>query len=235
MGCIREGYPMFLFKTSHLPVVIATLAITLTPACAEDNDGTPILHPVEAACIEYTMSGQMQNGTMTRCHRDNAYETYEIQNIKVGIAGFTQTQNQHTIIIGDTIYAINLATNTGTKTQNPMYEGVANAMQNADPEEVSDAFIAAMGFTSTGTTKTIADNTCTVYNSNMMGTVCLMENGLMLEQTFMGNSTVATSVMIGDGGDDANYTLYQTVPINAGPDLSNIPNLQDIMNQMPQQ
>ncbi len=37
----------------------------------------------------------------------------------------------------------------------------------------------------------------------------------------MGNTQVAVGVFIGDGGDDANYTLYQNVQITDGPDLSN--------------
>ena len=37
----------------------------------------------------------------------------------------------------------------------------------------------------------------------------------------MGNTQTALSVSYGDGGDIANYTLYQDVPITEGPDLSN--------------
>ncbi len=51
----------------------------------------------------------------------------------------------------------------------------------------------------------------------------------------MGNTQTAVSVSIGDGGDDANYTLYQTVPITDGPDLSNMPNWQDLLDQGQQQ
>lgn len=202
---------------------------------AQANDDTPILHPVEAVCIEYELTGQMQQGTTTRCHRDYAYEQYEIQNVTIGIAGFTQSQNKHNITIGNTIYAIDLGTNTGMKTINPMYDQVANAMQGADPAEMASTFIAAMGFTPTGASKTIADTNCSVYGSAMLGTVCLTEDGLMLEQAIMGNTTIATSVSIGDSGSDDNYTLYQDVPITEGPDLSNISSLQDIMNQVPQQ
>ncbi len=209
----------------------ALLAASLSPVIA--NDATPKLHPVEAVCITYEMTGQMMNGGSTRCHRDFAYEQYEIQNTTVGFAGMTQSQNQHTITIGDTIYAINLATNTGTQTQNPMYAGLVAALEDKTPEEMSAAFLDAMGFTATTVTKTIADLLCTVYTSMQMGSACLTEDGLMLEQEFMGNVTTATSVSIGDGGDDANYTLYQNVPITEGPDLSN--GLGGLMDQLGQQ
>jgi len=195
------------------------------------DDETPQLHPLEAACIDYELSGQMQNGTIRRCHRNFAHESFEIQDMTVGFGGFSQTQQQHTITIGATIYAIDVAANTGTQTTNPMYDDLVAAMQNTDPSDMADTFITAMGFTATGATKTVADTTCNIYNSNMMGTACLTDGGLMLEQSMMGNTQTAVSVSIGDGGDDADYTLYQTVTISDGPDLSNMPSLQDLMNQ----
>ena len=211
-------------------VCVFIVLVSVPSAMAIADDSTPILHPVEAACIDYVMSGQMQQGTSTRCHRDFAYEQFEIQNLSIGFGGFSQTQNVHNITIGDTIYAIDLSTNAGTQTTNPMYAGLVAALQDTDPADMAGTFIAAMGFTATGATKTIADTTCNVYNSSMMGTICLMDNGLLLEQSIMGNTQTAVSVSIGDGGEDANYTLYQTVPITDGPDLSNMPSLQDLMN-----
>ncbi len=220
-------------KSVGVCVFIVLLSVPSAVAIADDS--TPILHPVEAACIDYVMSGQMQQGTSTRCHRDFAYEQFEIQETNIGFGGFSQTQNMHNITIGDTIYAIDLSTNTGTQTTNPMYAGLVAALQDTDPADMADNFIAAMGFTATGAAKTIAGATCNVYSSGMMGTMCLMDNGLLLEQSVMGNTQTAVSISIGDGGDDANYTLYQTVPITAGPDLSNMPSLQDLMNLGQQQ
>ena len=214
----------------------ALLGLLVIPAAAVvADDNTPMLSVVEAVCIDYETSGDMQNGTSTRCHRDYAYEQYEIQNLTMGFGGFSQSTNQHTIAIGPTIYVIDLSTNTGTRMTNPMYDQIVNATQNADPEDFVDTFLTAMGYTATGTSKTIADTTCNVYNSPMLGTLCLTEEALMLEQSIMGNTTVATSVSMGDGGSDDNYTLYQNVPITDGPDLSNMPNLQDLMNQGQQQ
>lgn len=211
------------------------LALIVAPVAFAVADDTPVLHPIEAVCVSYEMSGQMQQGTTTRCHRDYGYETYEIQNMTVGFGAFTQTQNQHIITIGNTIYTIDLSTNTGTQTINPMYDDMVNAMQGSDPGELGDEFITAMGFTATGATNTIAGTTCNVYDSAMMGSACLTDNGLMLEQSVMGNSTVATDVSIGDGGSDDNYTLYQNVTITQGPDLSDMPSLQDLINQGQQQ
>ncbi len=205
--------------------------IWVTPLIA--NDATPRLHPTEKACISYETSGQMMNGTTTRCHRDYAYEQYEIQNTEIGFAGITQQQDQHTITIGEWIYAINLQTNTGTKTANPMYDGLVSALDGSSPEEMSATFMSAMGMTATGETRVVADTNCNVYTSAQMGSVCMTDGGLMLEQEFMGTTQIAVSVSIGDGGDDANYTLYQSVPITDGPDLSN--GIQGLIDQFGQQ
>ncbi len=199
--------------------VTALLAVVCS-GTASANDDTPVLHPVEAVCIEYKMTGPMQQGTSTRCHRDFGYEQYEIQNISIGFGGFSQTQNQHTITIGDQIYAINLQTNTATQTTNPVYASIVAALEDSTPAQISTRFINAMGYTPTGASKTIADTQCTVYSSSQLGTACLTADGLLLEQSVMGTGQTATSVLIGSGGEDANYTLYQTVPISQGPDLS---------------
>ena len=205
----------------HLMFVCSTAALLAGPAAAES--ATPKLHPVEKACVTYDLGGQMQSGTLTRCHRDFAYETYEIQNVSIGFGGFSQTQTSHTITVGDTIYNVDTKAKTATKTDNPMYDSLVSALQNSSAEDMGSAFLDAMGMTSTGTTKTVAGETCTVYSSQMMGQACLSSDWLMLEQTVMGMTQTATSVSRDTGGDDANYTLYQTVSVSNGPDLSNLP------------
>ena len=104
-------------------------------------------------------------------------------------------------------------------------------MANSDSDDMTAAFLAAMGFSPNGQSKTIADTDCNVYNSAQMGTVCLTDDGLMLEQDFMGNRQVALTVSYGDGGTDENYTLYQNVPITDGPDLSNGIDIQGLIDQ----
>lgn len=207
----------------------AASSVSMNAAAAPSN-GTPRLHPVKEVCIRYEMTGQMMNGDTTRCHRKYAYEQYEIQNTTIGVAGLTQTQNQHTITIGDTIYAIDLQAGTGTKTANPMYAGLVSALDKSTPEQMAETFIASMGFTPNGQSKVVAGQDCAVHTAAQMGAVCLTDDGLMLEQNFMGNVQSAVSVSRGDGGADENYTLYETVPITEGPDLSN--GLQGLIDQM---
>ena len=207
----------------------AISALAMPAVSASANSNTPKLHPVEKVCIDYTMTGQMMNGTTTRCHRDFAYEQYEIQDMTVGFGGFTQTQQSHVITIGETIYNINTATNTATQATNPFYSQMVSALSNSSPSEMGAAFMSGMGFTATGSSKTIAGMSCATYSSAQMGNVCMTENGLMLEQSFMGNTQTATSVNVGSAGDAANYTAYQQASVSQAPDLSN--GLQGLMDQ----
>ncbi len=205
--------------------LFVTLFISSSIVCADN----PKLHPIDEMCVTYELSGQMQNGSQITCHRNYGYEKYEILNITIGVAGFTQSQNTHNITVGELIYAIDLDKNTGTKTKNPMYESIVNAMEGKDSDEMSSAFISSMGYRPTGESKNIAKHQCTVY-AGQLGTLCLTDNGIMLEQSVMGSTTIATEVNVGDSGDNDSYTLYENVAITEGPDLSNL-NLQDLMNQ----
>ena len=211
--------------------------IEFTPAAvAETPEDKPKpvkqirLHPVKEACITYEMTGEMMSGTTTRCHRKWAFEQYEIQDFSVGFGGFTQAQKSHSITIGDTIYAIDVEAGTGTKTTNPMYADLVEEMKDADVDDMTTAFISALGMQRTDQTKTIANTKCRVYQSQQMGTVCMTDDGLMLETVFMGMGQIATSVKKGDGGDSANYELYKKVTITDGPDLSQ--GLEGLMEQL---
>ncbi len=221
--------------TTRIAAILLVAGTLMAISGQSAAQSTPQLHPVEAACVEFQATGPMMNGTTTRCHRDYAYEAYEIQHMQVGFGGMTQSQDQHNITIGNMIYSINLQTNTGTQTVNPLYDGLVNSMANSDSDDMTAAFLTAMGFSPNGQSKNIADTDCNVYNSAQMGMVCLTDDGLMLEQDFMGNRQVALSVSYGDGGDDENYTLYQNVPITDGPDLSNGIDIQGLIDQFGQQ
>ncbi|MEM9053793.1 MAG: hypothetical protein AAGB16_00580 [Pseudomonadota bacterium] len=215
--------------TCKLLVLATSAAFTLPLAAA--NPDTPKLHPVEAVCIDYEQSGQMQSGTSTRCHRDFGYEQYEISELTIGMAGFSQSQSNFTVTIGDTIYAIDTAANTATQTVNPMYQGLADAVDQSGSDAVSASFLSAMGMTPTGQTQTIIGMTCNVYSSNMMGSACLTTDGLMLEQTVMGTQMIATSVSY-DAGDAENYRRHESATIRQGPDLSNgLSGLSDFLGQ----
>lgn len=184
------------------------------------SGGNPKFHPVKEACIEYDLTGQAMNGHMINCHRKYGYERYEIQATEIGFGGITQTQNQHSIFIGEVIYAIDEQAGTGKRTINPAYAEMVKAMENASPEEMTEIFLSSFGYTPTGEQKTIAGHECIVYSAATIGGACFTPKGLLLEQDVLGTRQVATKVTM-SGGDEANYTLHQRVAITEGPDLSN--------------
>ncbi len=206
-------------------LVASTLHVA--PARAAD----PILHPVGGVCIRFNMKGQLMNGTTLRCHRRNGFEQFEIQDIETGIGNIKQKQKQHTITIGDTVYAIDTATMTGTKTINPMYQTIVRAMKGRSPEEFGRTFMTSMGFAPTGESKTIAGIECEVYGAAGLGKNCVSPDALTLEQDVLGNKMTAIEVSY-DGGNDEDYRLYEKIKIRQGPDLSNGLNIQDLVKQL---
>lgn len=210
--------------------VAANTAPGSNSAPNQSSSGQPRLHPVRKVCIDYVMSGPMMSGTSTKCHRKFAFEQYAIEHTEIGFGGITQSQDQHTITIGEIIYAIDVDAGTGMQTVNPMYAGIVSALENTSAEDMSAAFLASSGFSPTSEIKTIAETECIVHTSAQLGSACFTPDGLLLEQSIMGTTQTAVSVDIGNGGANDNYTLYQNVNITEGPDLSD--GIQGLMNQM---
>jgi hypothetical protein len=196
--------------------LILSLAALPTLAAAEDP-----LHPLESVCVRYETTGPLMNGETVRCHRAFGWEQYEVQDFSISMAGITQTQRMHSITVGDTIYNINTANMTATKTTNPFFAPVAQAVSRSSPEEMGQNIMQAMGFRATGQIRTIAGHECEMQVSPIIGTACMTADAVILEQELMGLKMTATRVEIDQGGgEDAMYTLYKALPVSAGPDLS---------------
>lgn len=174
-------------------------------------------HPLEQFCVEYDNQGLM-SGKTVQCQRKWGAESYTIEDTVIEVGDITRHQKSHNITIGDMIYAINPETMTGTKTKNPLYEKLAEA----DVEQLAKSMMAAMQFEDTGEDKQIAGNTCNVLKSPMGMAGCYTDTMVPLEISGMGLTRVATSVDLDNGGDDANYTLYEQAEITEGPDLGAI-------------
>lgn len=217
-------------------ILLASTAMLLaacnnSPANGQDGDDDGIFaadlggdsfvkfHPQENFCVTYEHSGMM-SGTAVNCMRKWGTERVEIEDFTIGIAGFTQQEKAHKIYIGDEIYVINTDNMTGTQTTNPIQEDLSNT----DPIALGEAMMAGWGMVDSGEDKTIAGLQCNVMTSPTMGSVCLTENLVMLEQNFMSVNRIATSVDLTSGGDDDNYTLYERVELTEGPDVGAILN-----------
>ena len=176
-------------------------------------------HPQEKFCIEYENSGMM-TGTSINCMRKWGNERVEIENFSIGIAGVTRTQKSHKIYIGDQIYVLDTDKMTGTVTTNPLFQDLSNT----DPIALGEAMMDSLNMTDSGEDKTIAGVECNVMTSPQMGSVCMTDDLVMLEQSFMGQNRIATSVDLTSGGDDASYTLYEEVELTEGPDIEALMN-----------
>lgn len=174
-------------------------------------------HPQEEFCVEYENTGMM-SGTSINCMRKWGTERVEIEDFVIGIGGFTQSQKAHKIYVEDQIYVLDTDNMTGTQTTNPIQEDLSNT----DPIALGEAMMASWGMVDSGEDKTIAGVTCNVMQSPSMGSVCLTDNLVMLEQSFMGVERIATSVDLSSGGDDADYTLYEQVELKEGPNVADI-------------
>jgi len=191
------------------------------------------LHPVEKVCISYQMQGPLMKGGTTRCHRQYGFESFEIQDMEVGVAGLVQKQQSHNISIGDQLYSIDRATNTGTVTTNPMYAPLVRSIEQHgnNAEAIGKAFMSGMDFQPTGQRKDIAGKSCNVLASPNVGRICLSDDALMLEQDFAGMKQIAVEVAVGEDGGEENYELYQTVQLRQGVDLSEGFDMQSLINQ----
>ena len=174
-------------------------------------------HPQENFCVEYEASGPI-SGTSLECMRNWGTERVEIEDYEIGFGGFTQTQNAHNIYIGDQIYNINPDTLTGTVTTNPLYQDLSET----DAIALGQAMMEDMGMVDSGEDKEIAGLSCNVMTSPQLGSVCLTDNVVMLEQNFAGQNRIATSVDLTSGGPDENYTLFERAEITEGPDVEAI-------------
>ena len=175
-------------------------------------------HPEKQFCVEYSHEGTL-SGTSKNCSRNWGAESVTIENMKIGIGGFSQEQNSHKITIGDTIYVIDPAKMTGTKTKNPIYKDLSKT----DPIQLGKAMMEQLQMNDTGEDKDIAGISCNVLKSDALGGGgCFTDNMVMLELDMMGAKQVATKVDLNSGGDDADYRLYEKAEITDGPDVGAI-------------
>ncbi len=204
------------------------------------------LHPLEAYWIKYSQEGMMQSGEIVQQCRNWCNEMAETTKTTMSMGGFSQSTNQKSITIRDTIYNVDLDKGTVTKTANPMYDSLVQSLQNSgnDQTAMMQAWLKALGYQSTGNTRTVAGETCTDYTSaQLMGsTTCLTDDGLALytEVAVAGMQPMvrkAVEVRRNDPGKAEDYGIPKgstpaAVKQPAGmPDMKQI---QEMLKNMPQ-
>lgn len=198
---------------------LATLLLTtLVAGCGSDaeNGGggdAPGLRFIgeEQVCIDYQVAG-LQAGSKTRCYRDWGNAQLEINDLSMSIGPMTQQLRERIITRGAQIIRIDEQTGSGTSTQNPLYDQIAQSMQQSgsDGQDFGARMFQAMGGSQTDETRTIAGESCRVWKLPSLGaTHCATDTGLSLATNVtLGVAMQETAVAVrhGDGGSDAQWS-----------------------------
>ncbi len=148
---------------------------------------------VKQACIEYTVSGDMQSGTEVLYfdHWGAREAKYEMKTIKVG--PMKTEENKVTYMEGSMAYTVNLKDNTGSKMENPMLKG----FEGQDLSEVGEKMMKQMGGKKIGSEKFLGKQ-CDIWEIKQMGTKSWVWKGVPMktELNMMGMkiNVVATKI-----------------------------------------
>ncbi len=186
-----------------LQILIAIVLLAAFAACnqttAEDegggngSDSKMKRYGVKQACIEYTVSGDMQSGTeVLYFDQWGAREAkYEMKTTKVG--PMKTEENKVTFMEGAMAYTVNLKDNTGSKMENPMLK----SFEGQDLTEVGEKMMKQMGGKKIGSEKLLGKQT-DIWEIKQMGTKSWVWKGVPLktELNMMGMkiSIVATKI-----------------------------------------
>ena len=194
-------------------VVVTTFLMACTGAWANP----PPLHAVDRYCAVYQIDG-VTKGELKTCQKDFGNKRFELWNTTTGFGPFKQKDERHVIFIQKHIFTKNKG--QALKTTNPAYEQIAARMQSADPETLQKTFMEAMQYQPTGELKRVGNVDCEVSQSPGLGTVCLTPEGVLAEQSALGQTQRLIKLTLGDAGD---ATLYDPeawgLPITDGPDV----------------
>ena len=186
-----------------LQILIAIVFLAAFTACnqtrAEDegggsNSGSKMKrYGVKQACIEYTVSGDMQSGTeVLYFDQWGAREAkYEVKTTAVG--PIKTEENKVTFMEGTMMYTVNLKDKTGSKMENPMLKG----FEGQDLTEVGEKMMKQMGGKKIGSEKFLGRQ-ADIWEIKQMGTKSWVWKGVPLksELNMMGMkiSIVATKI-----------------------------------------
>ena len=127
-------------KLASLSIMIFLGVYSVSLAANLDNMKP---YEIEEGRIEYKLSG-INNGTETLQFTKWGIKASTRTKTTMTIMGMTQKTDQLTITDGLWIYNVNMATNTATKMQNPMFKSLANR-KNKTLKQTGEDLMKAMG------------------------------------------------------------------------------------------
>ncbi len=190
-----------------LQLLIAIILLAAFAGCGQnsgdDEGGSPSgsdmkRYGVKQACIEYTVSGDMQSGTEV-LYFDNwgAREAkYEMKTTNAG--PMKMEENKVAFLEGAMMYNVNLKDNTGTKMENPMLKG----FEGQDMTEVGEKMLKQMGGKKIGSERFLGKQ-CDIWEIKRMGTKSWVWQGVTLktESNMMGMNINIVATKISENFD----------------------------------
>ncbi|MEP1095142.1 MAG: hypothetical protein ABJG78_08530 [Cyclobacteriaceae bacterium] len=177
---------------------------------------------IKSGIIEYELSGA-QSGKETVYFDDWGYREAKYTEAEFSFSGFTQKNNSITIMEGKMIYSIDLSTNTGTKVENTMFDG----LEDEDLEKMGEKMMKEMGGEKTGTEE-VMNKECDVWEIKHMGSKTWVWKSIPLKTEVnmgMQMNIVATSITEGD-------VPAEKFEIPEGITFQDAGNLDDIMKKL---
>ena len=190
----------------------AAAALLAFAGAAQATASDARFYGLESFTVVYESAG-MQTGTKTIHARENGKVRAEISDLQIKMGGMTiPPKKLRTVTNGAEIVTIDLATNTGTRMTNPLYDRMAAGMEGKSGLDVGMDFMKALGGSQTGETRTIAGAACSVWTiPSLMQEHCITDDGITLFTSSnlagMNMSETAVEYRPGDGGPDEAFSL----------------------------
>jgi hypothetical protein len=213
-------------KKSFLTTAFVMLLIVLTSANlsgqTKNRTGSKIKWlDVEKICIEYKMTG-MQIGMKKDYYIDWGNESLSILDVVMEMGPIKQRTHTATYTKGNKIYTVDLQTNKGTVTKNPM----RSAKSEKQAEQFGDDFMKEFG-KEVGS-KEFLGKTCRVFEMPNLGTKTLVWKNITLKSVtgFGTMKQIMAAIKLIFNFDEKILNLPTNIKFEEGP------NLDDIMKKM---
>jgi len=210
------------YLTTIFLIVLLALAWTNSPVQGKKEIASKVKrHEIEQACIEYEIAG-MQKGTETVYFIDWGNEELTILDVVMEMGPMKQRTHTATYMKGNKIYTVDLETNKGTVTENPM----KSATSENQAKQFGEEFMKQLG-KEVGTEEFLG-KTCRVFEMPSLASRTFVWKHLTLKsETDLGNmKQTRTAVKLTFEFDKKILNL----PTNIN--FEERPNLQDIMKKM---
>lgn len=208
------------------PVAIVTLLFAFLSFSFSANPAQDFKrYGVKSGIIEYELTGA-QSGKEIIYFDDYGSREAKFTETEMSFGGFSQKVNTLNIIEGKMIYTIDLATNTGTKAENPIFN-------QFDPNgeksmmEIGEQMMRQMGGQMIGQ-ETVLGKTCDLWEVRQLQSKTWIWEGIPLKMDInmgMQMNSVATSIKEGP-------VPQEKLEIPSGITFQDLGDMSDLMNKM---